>query len=179
MTAGALYGARRTLRQSLGIAFGSSRNLGGGVQSVAAAESMASPRENGQRREIACFAVQCVSLPLFDSSQLSVKSENKASHTKSLLKHRRQPDALNDSGGAIRRSPNPAPKSRYCFCGRNVILALPAILLFSYSRLPLPQRQSLILSRILRSAPAVCMEYGIRCSERQAESCLSPAANFP
>ena len=112
MTAGALCGARRIPRQSLGIAFGSSRNLGASPWQQ---DYMASPRGNGQRREIACLAVQCVSLPLFDSPQLSAKSENKASHTKSPLRHRRQPDALNDSGSVIRRSPNPAPKSRCCF----------------------------------------------------------------
>ena len=113
MTAGALYGARRTPRQSLGIAFGSLRNLGG--KSMAAADSMASPRANGQRRKIACLAVQCVSLPRLAFSSFPRRAENRASHTKSPLKHRRQPDVLNDSGGVIRRSPNPAPKSRCCF----------------------------------------------------------------
>ena len=89
--------------------------ISGGVQSVAAADSMASPRGNGQRREIACLAVQCVSLPRLASSSFPRRAENRASHTQSPLRHRRQPDALNDSRGVIRRSPNPAPKSRYCF----------------------------------------------------------------
>ena len=92
---------------------------GGGAQSVAAADSMASPRGNGQRREIARFAVQYVSLPRLAFSSFPRRAENRASHTKSSLKHRCQPlpagSALNDSGGAIRRSPNPALKSRYCF----------------------------------------------------------------
>lgn len=38
----------------------------------------------------------------------------------------------------------PRQKFRHSFCGHNVISSFPAISLFSYSRLPLPQRQSLL-----------------------------------
>ena len=111
MTAGALYGARRTPRQSLGIAFGSSRNLGGQVHG----SRITWRRQERTGKEEKLRVWQCnVSLCRALLSPAFHEERNRASHTKSLLKHRRQPDALNDSRGVIRRSPNPAPKSRYC-----------------------------------------------------------------